>query len=184
MELVPSSRFFLESPLPTSRLATPLLGFCSPSAFKSGEATAIRLWGRSGVPGVARVCAGETHLSSYGAARRLFQPLSDLFLHTPSTIFRWMTLLGFALQGFVPLVKPHQLVTGSLPPWRFSVEVACSVLVSEPSLAHRTIPRMTIRIPLVTFEAFGRTRIDPHHSVTINVRAIDLPLLSFHLLMA
>lgn len=94
-----------------------------------------------------------------------------------------MALLSFSLQGFVPLAQPRWLVTSGMPSWRFSLELACSLLVRELSRAHATLPRIHAYMPFATFRVFVCTRIDLRFQATINVSKTGLPLLGFHLLM-
>lgn len=121
--------------------------------------------------------AGVSHFASYGAALGFPNLSAVCSSHNLSTIFRWVALLSFSLQGFVPLAQPHWLVTGGMPSWCFSLELACSLLVRELSRAHATLPRIHACIPLVTFRAFVCTRIDLRFQATINVSKTGLPLL-------
>jgi hypothetical protein len=88
--------------------------------------------------------AGRSHPANYGAAPRLSQPLSDFIpLSYRPAIFRQVTFMGFALQGFVPFAKPpathrpRNTLMSLLPP-----VAQLQVLGKKLRWAHDPLPRM------------------------------------------
>jgi hypothetical protein len=77
-------------------------------------------------------------------------------------IFRQVALLGFTLQGFVPLTKPRQFVTAGVPSWRSSRWTARALVLGESCpRACRWLPRMLQPTPFVAFRVSFLVRVDP-----------------------
>lgn len=66
-------------------------------------------------PGVAGIRpTGPTLSATVPLAGFLNLPAVSSSLHRP-TIFRWVALLGFPLQGFMPSAQPQRLVAAGMP---------------------------------------------------------------------
>jgi hypothetical protein len=112
-----SSRCYPKSPPTVSRPKAPLLGFRSLQRMKEKRvhvqrclATLRQPPGR--YPG--SVPAGPNLPVTVPLTGFLNLSATSSSLHRP-TIFRWVALVGFTLQGVVPLAKPRWLVTTDIP---------------------------------------------------------------------
>jgi hypothetical protein len=109
----PPSRFVPQSPPRASRPRAPLLGFHRPYNARGGESPRPASVARTGLPGGARGCAGESQPADYGAAHRFSQPLSGFFLSPPSRHFQTGGVRG--VLPFRELFLPRS-PDGSSPP--------------------------------------------------------------------
>jgi hypothetical protein len=166
-------RVFLTLPVPRGRdsLDNPLLGFRPPSWFNlSNSAAGLSAVGTSLGFRSPSACKEEesyvktSKLAKYPRCCRVVLTIPTAnydatlgflnllvtcsFLNRPA-ILRQVTLMGFSLQGFLPLTKPQQLIAADIPSWRFSFRVASS----RPSIGNvfgrvSPRPRMIWRIRL------------------------------------
>lgn len=87
----------------TSQSTTPLLGFLPPSAHQ-GEEVHVRPAGAGSAAEVLpRMSADGSQTTNYGATLGFLNLSVACSFFARPTIFRWVALMGFALQGFVPL---------------------------------------------------------------------------------
>jgi hypothetical protein len=94
--------------------------------------------------------------------------------------------VGFALQGFDSSRVAAPARRRRLALVAFFLRIGLCFPLGLGSLREAPLPspRMPGMEPLVAFRASSHTGIGPHLQHTINALGTDLPLLSFHLLMA
>ena len=108
----PPSRPVSNTPPTASRPKAPLLGFLSPTAHQEERVHVPVAGAPRGLPG--NPSTGPTPPTTAPLAGFPNLSAASTSLDRPA-IFRQVALMGFALQGIDPLVKPRRLVAAGMP---------------------------------------------------------------------
>jgi hypothetical protein len=111
----PPTRYVPQIPPAVSPPWAPLLGFLAPSAHKE-EGVHVSTGCPAELPELSpgNPPAGPTLPATVSPTGFLNLPATSSTLRRPA-VFRQVALLGFTLQGFVPLAQPRQLVATGMP---------------------------------------------------------------------
>jgi len=147
----PPTRYFPLSPPLASQPRAPLVGFLSPSAHQE-ERGHVRPGCPVRLPGLRRdLPAGPTLPATASPAGFSNLSATSSTLRRPA-IFRQVALLGFTLQGFVPLAQPRRLVAPGMPSWRSSRWLRSLRPRQRSQQARAPLPRMARRCVFVRLQ--------------------------------
>lgn len=174
---------YLEVPAQSlSTLSTSPGVFRSLQRIRRRESTACQFLNK--LPGFCRDSTNDSHIVSYGFTYRFSQPLSDLFLSSPSHHFQ---------MGFAPGIPPYRGLflsrrpDGSSPPACPHAVFPDGCAGSGPRKSHPGRPELKPRgfnlAGSFRLQGFGPRKSRSASIKHVNAGPTDLPLLGFHLPM-